>query len=83
MRASLAFGFTAASLTEIVSFTTTANTRSRAVMERLGVSRDPAEDFDHPSLPELHPLRPHVLYRLSRTTWLRDPAAGNHQVVVL
>ena len=82
-RASLAFGFTAASLTEIVSFTTAANTRSRAVMERLGMSRDPAEDFDHPSLPEHHPLRPHVLYRLSRTTWLRDPAAGNHQVVVL
>jgi hypothetical protein len=47
------------------------------------MSRDPAEDFDHPSLPEHHPLSPHVLYRLCRTTWLRDPAAGNHQVVVL
>jgi hypothetical protein len=33
-------------------------------MERLGMRRDPAEDFDHPELPEGHPLRPHVLYRL-------------------
>jgi ribosomal-protein-alanine N-acetyltransferase len=40
------------------------NHRSRAVMERLGMRRDPADDFDYPKLPEGHPLRPHVLYRL-------------------
>jgi RimJ/RimL family protein N-acetyltransferase len=40
------------------------NLRSRAVMERLGMRRDPAEDFDHPALPDGHRLRRHVLYRL-------------------
>lgn len=63
--AALAYGFGQAGLTEVVSFTTVANSRSRAVMERLGMSRDPAEDFDHPSLPPDHPQRRHVLYRLS------------------
>jgi RimJ/RimL family protein N-acetyltransferase len=64
-RAVLAFGFDELGLDEIVSFTTTANLRSRRVMERIGMSHDPAEDFDHPTLPEGHPLRPHVLYRIS------------------
>ncbi len=63
-RAALLFGFEEVGLKEIVSFTTVANRRSRAVMERLGMSHDPADDFDHPSLPRGHPLRPHVLYRL-------------------
>jgi RimJ/RimL family protein N-acetyltransferase len=62
-RRALEFGFEDG-LDEIVSFTTVANRRSRAVMERLGMSHDPADDFDHPSLPPGHPLRPHVLYRL-------------------
>jgi RimJ/RimL family protein N-acetyltransferase len=53
-------------LAEIVSFTTAGNARSRAVMARLGMARDPAGDFDHPRLPEGHPLRPHVLYRVRR-----------------
>ncbi len=64
-RAALAFGFEQVRLDEIVSFTTAANHRSRAVMERLGMSRDPADDFDHPSLPPGRPQRPHVLYRLA------------------
>jgi ribosomal-protein-alanine N-acetyltransferase len=63
-RAALLFGFEDAGLTEIVSFTTVENWRSRAVMERLGMSHDPRDDFDHPSLPPGHPQRPHVLYRL-------------------
>lgn len=63
-RAALAFGFEEAGLDQVVSFTTVANHRSRAVMERLGMGRDPAGDFDHPSLPAGHPQRPHVLYRL-------------------
>jgi ribosomal-protein-alanine N-acetyltransferase len=65
-RASLAFGFDRQELPEIVSFTVSGNTRSRAVMERLGMTRAPADDFDHPSIPEGHPLRRHVLYRLRR-----------------
>jgi RimJ/RimL family protein N-acetyltransferase len=62
--AALSFGFGEAGLGEVVSFTTVDNRRSRAVMERLGMSRDPADDFAHPSLPAGHPQRPHVLYRL-------------------
>lgn len=62
-RAVLAFGFEVLHLPEIVSFTVPENTRSRAVMERLGMTHDPRDDFPHPSLPPGHPLRPHVLYR--------------------
>jgi hypothetical protein len=35
-------------------------------MEKLGMTHDPADGFDHPALPERHPLRRHVLYRLHR-----------------
>ena len=56
-------GFNRLGLREIVSSTVPANARSIAVMARLGMTRDPAEDFDYPSLPEGHPLRRHVLYR--------------------
>jgi ribosomal-protein-alanine N-acetyltransferase len=70
-QAALAYGFTDLGLREIVSFTTVANLRSRAVMERLGMTHDPADDFEHPNVPETHPVRPHVLYRLSRERWLR------------
>jgi RimJ/RimL family protein N-acetyltransferase len=63
-RAALAFGFAHLGLDEIVSFTVPANRRSRAVMERIGMTRTPADDFDHPNLPEGHPLRRHVLYRM-------------------
>ena len=70
--AALRHGFEQIGLDEIVSFTVPANSRSRAVMERIGMSRDPADDFDHPLLPEGDRLRGHVLYRLSRTEWLRQ-----------
>jgi RimJ/RimL family protein N-acetyltransferase len=63
-RAALAFGFEQAGLTEIVSMTAVGNRRSRAVMERLGMRRDPADDFEHPNVPAGSPLRPHVLYRI-------------------
>ncbi len=63
--ACLSYGFETLQLKEIVSFTATQNMRSRAVMERIGMHRDPKDDFDHPKLPEGHPLRRHVLYRKS------------------
>ena len=66
-RAALAFGFDRLHLEEIVSFTTANNLRSRQVMERIGMTYDARGDFDHPKLPELHPLRRHVLYRKVRT----------------
>jgi RimJ/RimL family protein N-acetyltransferase len=65
-RAVLAFGFDVLRLAEIVSFTVPANARSRRVMEKIGMTRNPADDFDHPLLPEGHPLRRHVLYRIRR-----------------
>ncbi len=64
--AAIDFGFESVGLDEIVSFTVPANRRSRRVMERLGMTSDPAEDFDHPGLPAASALRRHVLYRLRR-----------------
>lgn len=65
-RATLRYGFEVLGLEEIVSFTVPANTRSRRVMEKLGMTHNPADDFDHPLLPVGHPLERHVLYRLRR-----------------
>lgn len=65
-RAAVRFGFEVAGLDEIVSFTVPGNARSQAVMRRLGMMHNPADDFDHPNLPPGHPLRRHVLYRLRR-----------------
>jgi ribosomal-protein-alanine N-acetyltransferase len=65
-RAAAQFGFDRVGLREIVAFTTVANRASRAVMERLGMTRDPRDDFEHPALAPGDPLRPHVLYRLAR-----------------
>jgi ribosomal-protein-alanine N-acetyltransferase len=61
--ASLHHGFTVGGLAEIVAFTAVTNTRSRSVMERTGMVRDPTADFDHPRVPAGSPLRRHVLYR--------------------
>ncbi len=60
----LCFGFGILRLPEIVTFTAAENLRSRRLMERLGFKRDEKADFDHPSIPEGHRLRRHVLYRL-------------------
>jgi RimJ/RimL family protein N-acetyltransferase len=69
-RAAVAHAFAQLDLDELVSMTTPGNIRSRAVMERLGMTRDLAGDFDHPRLPEGHPLRGHILYRLPRPSTL-------------
>ena len=66
-RAAVQFGFDRIGLQEIVSMTSVANLRSRRVMEKLGMTHDPADDFDHPRVPEGSPLRRHVLYRLQRS----------------
>ncbi len=69
-RAWLAYGFETLGLEEIISFAVEANHRSTAVMRRIGMTADPANDFDHPGVPESHPqLRRHVFYRLSRADW--------------
>lgn len=74
-RAALAFGFASLGLDEIVAMTAVANARSRHVMEKLGMTRDAADDFDHPNVPAGHPLRRHVLYRLTSARW-RDGQPG-------
>jgi len=70
-REALRCGFEEVRLSEIVSFTVPGKTRSIRVMERLGMRRDPAGDFDHPSIAGGHPLQHHVLYRL-RAAEYRD-----------
>jgi len=68
-RAALAAGFADFGLEQIVSFTTPNNRPSIRVMERIGMRRDVAGEFDHPKLPAGHPLQRHVLYRLDRADW--------------
>jgi RimJ/RimL family protein N-acetyltransferase len=75
--ASLRFGFEKLTLEEIVAFTVPLNERSRRVMERIGMSRDPADDFDHPRIEPGHPLRRHVLYRMKRSDWDRLYVPGD------
>ena len=65
-QALLNHAFTTLQLSEVVSFTVPANLRSRRVMEKLHMTRNPAEDFDHPKIPQGHPLCRHVLYRIRR-----------------
>jgi RimJ/RimL family protein N-acetyltransferase len=66
-RAWLEHGFSVMNLDEIISMAVWNNRRSIAVMERLGMKRDPARDFDHPSIPDSHPhLKRHVFYAISR-----------------
>lgn len=65
--AALADGAGRLGIGEVVSFTSVVNVRSQRVMERLGMTRDPVEDFDNPKVPAGNPLRPHVLYRIRPT----------------
>ena len=66
-RAAMEFGFATLSLDEIVSMTAIHNVRSRRVMEKLGLTHNPADDFDHPRIAPGSFLRRHVLYRLGKT----------------
>jgi RimJ/RimL family protein N-acetyltransferase len=63
-RAVVDHAFNTLQLSSLVAFTVPENLRSRRVMEKLGMTHDPADDFDHPTLPPGHRLRRHVLYRL-------------------
>jgi ribosomal-protein-alanine N-acetyltransferase len=78
-RAALDFGFTQLKLDEIVSMTVPANEQSWMLMERLGMKRNPDDDFNHPRLAPDHPLSRHVLYRLNRSDWesRNHPIAAN------
>ena len=65
-KAALDFAFESLQLDEVVSFTVPANLRSRRVMEKVGMTHAPRDDFDHPAVPRGHALRRHVLYRKVR-----------------
>jgi len=65
-RAALAFVFSELQRDEVVAMTAAINERSQRVMQRLGMTRDPNGDFEHPAVAEGHPLRPHVLYRIRK-----------------
>jgi RimJ/RimL family protein N-acetyltransferase len=69
----LRVGFERIGLVEIVSFTALGNLRSRAVMQRIGM-RDAGRDFEHPAIPQGHPLRLHCLYRITRDEWVAHAA---------
>jgi RimJ/RimL family protein N-acetyltransferase len=70
-RAAIDFAFDTAGVDEVVSMTSPENLESIAVMQRLRMTRDPADDFDHPRVPDHHRLRRHVLYRIipAGRTW--------------
>lgn len=70
--ACLTLGFTHLAPEEIVAFTALGNLRSRAVMERLGMTNANA-DFEHPAVPVGHPARMHCLYKITRREWERRP----------
>jgi len=63
-RACLEFGFKTRGFPEIVALTLPTNAPSRRVMEKIGMTRDPADDFAHPRLAPDHPMSRHVLYRI-------------------
>lgn len=76
-RAALSFGFSSVRLpgNEIVSFTTVENSKSRRVMEKIGMRHDSARDFDHPLLPDWEERR-HVFYAISALEHRADGVAG-------
>ena len=65
-KAALIYAFDTLKLNEVVSFTVINNKASRRVMEKIGMRHNPADDFAHPNLADGHPLKQHVLYRLSK-----------------
>ncbi len=71
-KACMKWGFEQKGLPEIIAMTVPANQRSRAVMERLSMTHNASDDFDHPKLPDGHPLQRHVLYRLKRKEWEKN-----------
>jgi RimJ/RimL family protein N-acetyltransferase len=69
-RGAVQYAFETLKLHEILAITVPANVRSRRVMEKIGMKNLPHLDFDHPGVPQGHPLRPHLLYTLTRDGYL-------------
>lgn len=64
--AAIDYAFNTLGWYEVVAMTAKINLRSQRVMQRLGMTHDSRDDFEHPKIPEGHRLRPHVLYRINR-----------------
>ncbi|WP_149453273.1 GNAT family N-acetyltransferase [Pasteuria penetrans] len=77
-RAVLAKSFTDYGLNEVVSLTVPNNMRSRRVMEKINLLHDEDGDFQHPYLPQNHPLSWHVLYRLSKGEYIHSTDQKAH-----
>jgi RimJ/RimL family protein N-acetyltransferase len=77
--AALDHGFGKLGLASILSFAAAQNSRSRKVMERIGMRHDPNRDFPHPSLPPDHPMQPHVLYRIAAADHLTRSHRTTHK----
>lgn len=75
-REALRFAFEEIGLDEVLSFTFVGNAKSRRVMEKIGLRRDPVDDFDHPRVPTDSPVHRHVLYRITASEWRDDHAAS-------
>jgi len=74
-QASLAWAWANLEVPAVMAMTVAGNVRSWQLMERLGMTRQPDEDFDHPALAEDDPLRPHIVYRIQRPT--EGPTKGS------
>jgi len=74
-RAALDDGFDRLAFDEVLAFTVAQNERSWRVMDRLGMTRDPADDFDHPLVEEGSPLKRHMVYRVARAAWIASRAS--------
>lgn len=75
-RAAIADVFETRAPAEVVATTAAINTQSRRVMEKLDMTWDPAEDYNHARIAPDHPLSRHVVYRLRRTGRVAAPASG-------
>lgn len=73
-RIALAHGFGPARLDRIVAFTPPANEASWRLMEKLGMRRE--RGFEHPRIPEGHPLRHQLLYAIDRAEWIASRIEG-------
>jgi len=76
-RAWLDHAWTVLELPEVVAFTARPNLPSQRVMEKIGMTRDAAGDFDHPRIPEGHPIRPHVLYQIANPQTAGRPTSSS------
>jgi 3-dehydroquinate dehydratase/shikimate dehydrogenase len=78
-RASLQYGFQTLKLNEIVAYTALVNQRSQRVMEKIGMHRSPADDFDFPNVSVDCKVRQQVLYRIKHDEWERFSSGGDQK----